>query len=135
MASRDLIQCLDLIVLCHETLNLIIVRYLNADLPVADEPLAALADKASHLVDAIRVHRAIVCHLRALVHIATSPAILKIKSAGFESIMSSHDLTQRDRAETPPFRSRGCTRTPRRSRPPWPRSSCRRCNSSPSRGW
>ena len=52
--------------------------YLNAVLPVADEALAALAGEGSDLVDAVRVGRAVVSHLRALVHIAASPAILKI---------------------------------------------------------
>ena len=71
-----------------ETLNLIISLYLNADLPVADEPLAALAAEAPNLIDAIRLYRAIVRHLRALVHIAASPALLKIDSMNHDLIPS-----------------------------------------------
>ena len=68
------------VVLWHETLNLIISLYLNADLPVADEPLAALAAEAPNLIDAIRVYRAVVSHLRALVHVSASPTILRTDS-------------------------------------------------------
>ena len=57
-----------------------ISRYLNADFPVADEPLATLAAEGPHLVDAIRVGRAVVRHVSALIYVSTSPALLKIDS-------------------------------------------------------
>ena len=76
------------VVLWHETLNLIISLYLNADPPVADEPLATLAAEASHLIEAVRVGRAVVSHLRALVHIAASPALLKFDSMNHDLIPS-----------------------------------------------
>ena len=48
----------------------------DTDLPVADEALAASATESPDLVDAVRVWRAVVRHLRALVHVVASSVLL-----------------------------------------------------------